>query len=344
LALVASGGFVRMMTSPSGPPSHSPENGQSKVNRWLALVRAAAYSWLVNLRFGCASDGVNAASATPTIWDWWRNSWTTSPAAGIPSNVHGYSFYGKKSWMTETSGQNPAWLYPVSGYHNPGGWSLALRIHQALTTGRQSAWVYWQMTDRGAVGAQTLTSSALLTDSPKYVAAKHFFRYIRPGAVVLDALVADATNLLASAYLDETNRTLTVVLLNTSTNSLTAIINVPSEPGIRSFRTFTSSNSNLCESSVVTVSSGTATASVPGYGVVTLYGVAPPILNVAMAAPRTVALFWAQAAVGFVLQSTATLSPPANWLADTNTQVISNNLATVCTAVAASHFYRLVLP
>lgn len=293
---------------------------------------------------GYASDGVNAANATPTAWDWWRNGWTSSPAPGIPANVHGYAFYGKKSWMTETSGEDPAWLSPASGYPKAGAWSLALRIHQALTTGEQSAWVYWQLTDGNAVGAQTLTSSTLLTNSAKYVAAKHFFRYIRPGAVVVNAAVSNATNLLASAYLDETNRTLTVVLLNRSSNELTATVTVPGQPEIRSFRTFTSSNSRLWQPSVTGITNHTAIVAVPGYGVVTLYGVAAPTLKIGRPQPETVSLSWTQAAVGFLLQSAMDLSPWPNWMDSNNAPEISNNLATVKEPIAGHRFYRLILP
>ena len=292
---------------------------------------------------GYASDGVNAANATPTVWDWWANGWTNSPAAGIPPNVPGYTFYGKKSWMTETSGENPAWLSPASGYPNAGAWSLALRIHQALTAGRQSAWVYWQLTDGNPIGAQTLTSSTLLTNSAKYVAAKHFFRYIRPGAVAVNTSVGGSTNLLASAYLGETNRTLTVVLLNTSPIALNATINVPGSPGIQSFRAFTSSNSNYWQSSVAAIANGAAIVAVPGYGVVTLHGVAQPALNVTLGAPGSVTLSWAQAAAGFLLQSAETLTPP-KWLADTNSVAISNNIATLNAVIGNGRFYRLVLP
>jgi hypothetical protein len=102
---------------------------------------------------------VNAANATPTQWNWWANGWTASPAPGIPPNVRGYTYFNKKSWMTETSGENPAWLFPASGYPSEGAWGLAMRIHQALVAGQQSAWIYWQATDGGAVGAQTLTDA-----------------------------------------------------------------------------------------------------------------------------------------------------------------------------------------
>jgi O-glycosyl hydrolase len=293
---------------------------------------------------GYASDGVSAPNVTPASWDWWANGWVSSPAAGIPPNVHGYTFYGKKSWMTETSGENPAWLSPAAGYPNAGAWSLALRIHQALTAGRQSAWVYWQLSDGSPVGAQTLTSSAARTNSAKYTAAKHFFRYIRPGAVAINTSVAGSTNLLASAYVHDTNLTLTVVLLNTSSNALTATINVPSTPAIKSFRVFTSSNSNYWQNSIAVISNGIATSSVPGYGVVTLFGVTGPVLKARISGSGNAELSWEQASVGFALQAAANLSPPASWLAETNESVISNNIARVTLATASNRFYRLVLP
>ena len=86
------------------------------------------------------------------------------------------------------------------------------------------------------------------------------------------------------------------------------------------------------------------TVTVPGYGVVTLYGVAPPVLKVGMATPETLSLSWTQAAIGFALQSTALLTPPINWLADTNALTISNNVARVNTSIDISRFYRLILP
>jgi O-glycosyl hydrolase len=293
---------------------------------------------------GYGSDGVSAPAAVPTSWDWWANGWGASPAAGIPANVHGFMFFGKKSWMSETSGENPAWLSPATGFPNAGAWSLALRIHQSLTIGRQSAWVYWQMTDGNAVGAQTLTSSSLGTNSAKYVAAKHFFRFIRPGAVAANATVGGSTNLLASAFVHDTNQTLTLVLLNTSSNALTATINVPGAVEIDRFRTFTSSNSNYWQSSSVAVSNGVASVPVPGYGVVTLYGVKPAVLRAALEIPGSVSLSWTQAAAGFALQSAAVVGTTVNWQQETNEPIIDNNAANVTMAMTSNRFYRLVLP
>jgi hypothetical protein len=295
---------------------------------------------------GYASDGVSAANATPTSWLWWANGWTSSPAAGIPGNVEGFMAYGKKSWMTETSGENPAWLSPASGFPSGGAWSLALRIQQALVFGQQSAWAYWQLTDGSAVGAQTLTDSSHLTNSAKYVAAKHFFRYIRPNAVRIDASTAGSTNLVASAFIHETNRTLTAILINTGSNALPATISLTNLPfNLSMFRTFTSSDTNYWRSSTTQITNATASVNVPGYGVVTLYGVAQPKLAAASLGNGQLELSWTQTGVGFVLQSTSNLSPPIMWTSLTNDGAVTNDVASVTLSLAQSaQFYRLMLP
>jgi hypothetical protein len=307
-------------------------------------VAAAAESFFCI--HGYASDGVNAANATPTSWLWWVNGWTGSPAAGIPSNVQGFSAYGKKSWMTETSGENPAWLSPASGFPSGGAWSLALRIQQALVYGQQSAWAYWQLTDGNAVGAQTLTDSTNLTSSAKYNATKHFFRYIRPNSIRVDATVTGSTNLVASAFLHETNRTLTAVLLNTTTNALTATLALTNLPfTLSTFRSFTSSDTNYWRSSSVQISNSTATVSVPAYGVVTLYGVAQPRLGAANLGNGELALSWQQAGAGFALQSTSNFSPTAIWTLLTNQGLVTNNIASVTLPLTQTvQYYRLFLP
>jgi len=296
---------------------------------------------------GYASDGVSAANATPTLWDWWANGWTTSPTLGIPPNINGFTAYGKKSWMTETSGENAAWLYPdpAGAYPSEGAWGVALRIHQALTTGNQSAWIYWQLSDGNGVSASTLTDSGLGTNSPKFVAAKHFFKCVRPNSVRVAATVSGSTNLLASAYLHETNQTLTVVLLNTSPDPIQATITVPTQPaGLGSFRSFTSSNNNLWQGAIVPVTNQTARATVPGYGIATLYGVAPPRLQVAQASQGRINLSWSPASLGFRLQRATGLAA-GDWQIDTNAVTISGGVASVIeTPLASLTFYRLILP
>jgi O-glycosyl hydrolase len=299
---------------------------------------------------GYDSDGVSASSATPTLWNWWMNGWATSPATGIPANIPGFISYGKKSWMTETSGENPAWLYPTNGFPNAGAWSMALRIQQALTAGQESAWAYWQMTDGNPVSANTLTDSSTLQNSPKYVAAKHFFRYIRPNSICVNATVSGATALSASAFWHKTNGTITVVLINSTNGPIQAAINSPAQPaGIASWQTFTSNGGSYWHISTNLITNGHASVTVPGYGVVTLYGVAPPVLKAGSASNGQLNLFWPPSANGFMLQSTTNLASASSWTTVGSglitTNGLSNGLVSVTVAQnGGTRFYRLIQP
>ncbi len=297
---------------------------------------------------GYDSDGVTAAAATPTQWLWWVNGWSNSPAAGIPANVAGFKASGKKSWMTETSGENPAWLYPTNGFPGSGAWSIALRIQQALTAGRESGWAYWQMTDGSAVGAETLTDSSTLQNSPKYVAAKHFFKYIRPNSICVNATVSGDPALAAAAFLHVTNGTMTVVLINATNTSVQAVVNSPAQPaGITAWQTFTSSSGSYWQTSTTGITNGQAMVTVPGYGVVTLYGLAPPRLSAALTTGGQLSLAWPPSANGFQLQFTTNLN--SSWTAVGSGQISPNGLSNGrvnVTLVGASGplFLRLAQP
>ncbi|MDX2286260.1 MAG: glycoside hydrolase family 30 beta sandwich domain-containing protein [Bacteroidia bacterium] len=255
--------------------------GSSTVHKNLQYLQqlGADPAALAALDFFCihgyGSDGVSAAGANSQLWDWWANGWSSSPAAGIPGNVAGFRNYGKKSWMTETSGENPVWRYPAFGYPNEGGWSIAVKIHQALTTGYQSAWVHWTFAEAdgsGLVATQALTSQSAGALSPKYVAAKHFFKYIRPDAVRVGA-ESGSSSLLASAYVHDADGTLTLVLINTGTQAQSAAVSVPAAlPGAYPFSAFTSSNGSYWNASSLQLQNGALTVQVPAYGVVTLTG------------------------------------------------------------------------
>lgn len=110
--------------------------------------------------------------------------------------------FGRKLWMTETSGQTPDW---------PGALALGEDLHRVLALGNASAYVYWQITSATEPNRFGLLAAGRHTN--KSLVAKHFFRYIRPGAVRIGLVQSDA-QLLASAYLHESDRTLTVVVLH----------------------------------------------------------------------------------------------------------------------------------
>lgn len=235
-----------------------------------------------NLDFFCihgyAADGITSAGSAPLLWDWWAQGWQNSPAPGIPANVKGFTSYNKKSWMTETSGENPAWLYPASGFPNQGGWSIALKLHQALTTGMESAWLYWTFTgedNNGNVGDFALTNHSLGALSPKYIGAKHFFKYIRPGAYRIKTEQTGTAIIYASAFLHELTKNCTAVLINGSNQVQTVQFSLnglnPSAMN-KTYQVYKSSLNDYWKEDSVTLMNGTGFVIIPSYGVATIVG------------------------------------------------------------------------
>ncbi len=229
---------------------------------------------------GYGADGVASAGANAQGWDWWANGWTASPAAGIPANVAGFTSFGLESWMTETSGEDVEWLASSTGdggFPDNGSFSIAVELYDALTTGQESAWLYWQLTDGSPSNDSdvgTLTDATQLANAAKYNAVKHYFRYIRPGAQRVAATVSGGGSVLASAFVLDTAPALTVVLINEATTAATVAMTLPATPAVTSFEAHTSSNGSYWQPSTVGVIGGTASVPIPGYGVVTLYGTA----------------------------------------------------------------------
>jgi O-glycosyl hydrolase len=227
---------------------------------------------------GYAIDGIQAAGGEPKMWDYWQHGWQSAPGAGLPSRVQGFADYHKTSWMTETSGEETAWLAPAGGYPSRGAFSIALKIHQALTAGGQSAWLYWQLSDGNPVATETLTDAKTLEQSPKYAAVRHFFRFIRPGAVRVNARVSGRDAVLASAYVHDRDGTLTLVLINTAADTLHATLHLPAIPaGIRTVQAWTSLDKTYQQESAHVVKNGAVQVPLPGYSVVTLQGRGKPI-------------------------------------------------------------------
>jgi hypothetical protein len=227
---------------------------------------------------GYAIDGIQSAGGEPKMWDYWQHGWQSAPAAGLPSAVQGFADYNKTSWMTETSGEEPAWLAPAGGFPSRGAFSIALKIHQALTAGRQSAWLYWQLSNGGPVGEESLTDAKTLKQSPKYAVIRHFFRFIRPGAVRVNARVSDQGAVLASAYVHDHDGTLTLVLINTAPETLHATLHLPAMPaGIGSLQAWTSLDHMYQQQTQHAVKDGQIKVPLPGYSVVTLQGRGKPV-------------------------------------------------------------------
>ena len=111
------------------------------------------------------------------------------------------------------------------------------------------------------------------------------------------------------------------------------------------FRIFTSADQNYWRSSSIQFTNSAAAVDVPGYGIVTLYGVAQPTLGATNLGNSQIALSWQQAGAGFVLESASSLNPPTAWTMLTNSGTITNDVANVTLSVGGmAGYYRLMLP
>jgi O-glycosyl hydrolase len=214
-----------------------------------------------------------------------------NPAAtysNVASTAHWSEYWdmikndGKPGWMTETSGTHPEWMHSTDDLYSrtpslgqDGALALALRVKEALVDGTQSAWLHWQFDGEMNPGLSVGFTEGVDTTTKKYCVAKHYYRYIRPGAVRLDAGPSDASTVSVSAFVHDANQTLTVVLVNMSASVQTVNVTVPATPTIASFRQFlTSATDSFRELGALAVSGGSVSVAMPAQSVVTLYGTA----------------------------------------------------------------------
>jgi len=120
--------------------------------------------------------------------------------------------FNRQYMMTETSGHDTNW---------DGAINLAKDIHEYLVLGNFSSWIYWQIS--GNTGGSNPGLYTLMLDgkpTKKYYTSKHYYRFIRPGAI---RIAASSTNnaLLVSAYKHPEEGTLAIVMINPSDDPMT---------------------------------------------------------------------------------------------------------------------------
>jgi O-glycosyl hydrolase len=193
----------------------------------------------------------------PTMWDQYENGRTDYPTwAGIGGD-------GKESWVTENETLSQTW---------DGAFTLAENIQDALVIGNANTWMAWQTSDGGPANADTLTSGTDET-TQKFAAAQQFFRYIRPGSFRVAATPSDPTGVYVSAFVQNQEHTLTMVLINTGTTDQTVNLSL-SGVNVASFGVDrrTSATDTFADEGPVPVTNGVATITLPAGSIVTLQG------------------------------------------------------------------------
>src|SRR6185312_6313187 len=225
---------------------------------------------------------INAVNADPTaknylgfyaIHGYWGYYTETGTA---PANWADYANQlkaigdGKQSWMTEESNENPAWVHFDCNGNLDGGLSVALNIHNALTYGNFNAWLNWQMDDgNGSVSNQTFETNSNPA-SLKYDAAKHYYKFIRPGSVRIAASPDNLTGINVDAYVNDANHTMTIELINASATATQTSVSIPLTDYTSFAEYLTDATQPWAVLPDVTVSNGMVSLMMPAYSVVTL--------------------------------------------------------------------------
>jgi O-glycosyl hydrolase len=201
---------------------------------------------------GYSGNGVSPGSSQANWADYWSK----------------ISADGKESWMTETSGEQTPWVSFDSTGHPNGALSVALNMHQALAYGNVNAYVYWQMND-GKNETQNTLEGGFDTTSLKYNAAKHYMKFIRPGAVRVGASPDTVTGISVDAFVEPDN-SLTIELINASAFATQTTISIPGANYSSFIEYLTTATQPWSVITGLTVSNGAVTLNIPGNSVITL--------------------------------------------------------------------------
>jgi O-glycosyl hydrolase len=242
----------RDMAKVAGPIIHATHpdlklfGAEDMLGRWTApgafpgvlMADAACRAQLAALAVHGYSDGVHPTPTSGAATKWSRAARNCASA-------------GRPLWMTETSGYATDWN---------GAMQLGEAIYSALKYGKVSAWVWWQLDQLTGGGAKPKT----------YWASRNFYRWIRPGAIMVDAASSDEL-VFVVAFHHKANRTLSVVLING--NSGQRDVSLAGDGLPAQFRRYLTSASENCSDRGTTGS----TLSLPGNSITTLYaeGYAP---------------------------------------------------------------------
>jgi len=176
------------------------------------------------------SDGVSASSGSELAKMWTNHAEQFSG----PTN--------KPVWMTETSGYADSW---TGSGNTPGALNLAMDIYSGLNFGNMQAWVWWQGSELSGISNYSLMSGS--TTGKKYYVSKHFYRYIRPGAIRVKSTSDDA-DIFVTAFEHQTKGTNTIVIINYGSEARSVSVQGDGLPTVFTIYLTTSGSENCKES------------------------------------------------------------------------------------------------
>ncbi|WP_372344821.1 glycoside hydrolase [Streptomyces sp. KL116D] len=174
----------------------------------------------------------------------------------------------KPAWMTEWAGSG-VWPSKWDDGTNASGLYVAEHIHDALARADSSAYLFWLGASIGDTGALVRMDGDSYEPSTRLRAIAAFSKFVRPGAVRVDATSGDAA-VLTSAYRN-TDGSDVAVLINTGSEATSADLSLRAAKGHRPTAYLTDGDhATTATPGLARVLAGHLTAKLPARSVVTV--------------------------------------------------------------------------
>lgn len=167
--------------------------------------------------------------------------------------------FNRPYWITEGGTGGHEWPIPIEN-------GIASYIHHALVDGNVGAFVCWQISDlnRNTHGVMDMT-----TPTKKTFAAMHYWKFIRPGFVRVQA-GSNVEEVRVSAFKNPAKNQAVIVLINNDSQPREIDIKV-NEKNLSQYLSYTTSKSkNFEEGTVIKVINGACKVELEGNSIITL--------------------------------------------------------------------------
>jgi len=194
--------------------------------------------------------------------------------------THQYDTQVGEPWPEDVLDRRPVWQTEMSGVkwwpeqgpssHIENGVAVAGWIHNALTVGEASAWLWWWWKALGSTNEGLLNADG--SDTKRRYTLGNYSRFVRPGYTRVEISGVIPDGVLLTAFKDP-GSTVVVVAINQGTTLAEVPITIAGGAAPASMTPHvTSASDDLAEKPAVTVTGGIFMASLPGTTVTTFVG------------------------------------------------------------------------
>ena len=255
----------------------SVQNEPDYASDWTYWSNNDMVSFLAN--YGkTVTEGTNAKMMSPESFQYRKefyNAILNNQQAFANTDLFGTHFYGtQRSQMDFSALENcgkPIWMtevyVPNSDADSSDIWSQAIQVsenmHNGLVVGNMSAYVWWYI--RRSYGPMKENGQI----SKRGYNMAQYSKWVRPGAVRIDATESPENNVLISAYKNKDGK-IAVVAINKNSGTNTETINLAKGETITKLEAYrTSANENIQSVSGLSYNGNSFTAQLPGSSVTT---------------------------------------------------------------------------